>query len=311
MRIGELAALAGVTTRTVRHYHRVGLLPEPARRANGYRVYTLRDAVELARVRRLTELGLSLDEVRDALADDAGKELHEILAELDADLARQEDAIRQRRARLAELLRHAEGGGLTAEGPVSPELAAVFADMSRASARLGVPEPASAVKERELLALLDTTADEAHRGWLAGLLHALSSDPEAMTRAYGIYARLDELAGAEPDDPRVEELARDVVAAMPEEARALVTEGPDPALAVAGNGTGGGAGDGTGAGTGTAAGGGDESGEAFAEMFFADFPPAQAEVMRRAMALLGERTGGAGEAGGAGRADRRRGESAS
>jgi DNA-binding transcriptional MerR regulator len=289
MRIGELAALAGVTTRTVRHYHRIGLLPEPARRANGYRVYTLRDVVELARVRRLTELGLGLDEVRDVLAADAGKELHEILAELDADLARQEDALRRRRARLAELLRQAERGGLTPEAPVSPELAAVFADMSRASARLGVPEPASAAKERELLALLDTTADDAHRGWLAALLHALSSDPEAMTRAYGIYARLDELADAEVTDPRVAELARAVVDALPDEALRLVTAGPE---------TVGGAEP-------------DEGGEAFAEVFFADFPPAQAEVMRRAMALLGERPGGAGEAGGAGRADRRRGESAS
>ncbi|WP_326795577.1 MerR family transcriptional regulator [Streptomyces sp. NBC_01808] len=292
MRIGELAALAGVTTRTVRHYHRIGLLPEPARRANGYRVYTLRDAVELARVRRLTELGLSLDEVRDALADDIGKELHEILAELDADLARQEGAIRQRRARLAELLRYAEGGGLTAEGPVSPELAAVFADMSRTSARLGVPEPASAAKERELLALLDSTADDAHRGWLDALLHALSADPDAMTRAYEIYARLDELADAEATDPRVDVLARDVVAVLPEEALALMTGGP----AAAGT---------------AAAEDGDDGREAFAEVFFADFPPAQAEVMRRAMALLEERTGGAGEAGGAGRADRRRGESAS
>ncbi|AKH82107.1 MerR family transcriptional regulator [Streptomyces sp. CNQ-509] len=292
MRIGELAALAGVTTRTVRHYHRIGLLPEPARRANGYRVYTLRDAVGLARVRRLTELGLSLDEVRDALADDIGKELHEILAELDADLARQEAALRQRRARLAGLLRHAEGGGLTAEGPVSPELAAVFADMSRTSAALGVPEPASAAKERELLALLDTTADDAHRGWLGALLHALSADPDAMTRAYEIYARLDELADAEVTDPRVAELARDVVAVMSDEALALMAAGPDAA------------------GTGAAE-DGDEGREAFAEMFFADFPPAQAEVMRRAMALLEERSGGAGEAGGAGRADRRRGESAS
>lgn len=49
MRIGELAALAGVTTRTVRHYHRVGLLPEPGRRVNGYRDYGLRDAGELTR----------------------------------------------------------------------------------------------------------------------------------------------------------------------------------------------------------------------------------------------------------------------
>ena len=98
MRIGELAGLVGISTRAIRHYHRVGLLPEPARKANGYREYSLRDAVELARVRRLTELGLSLDEVGHALAGDAGRDLVEILRELDADLARQEADLRRRRA---------------------------------------------------------------------------------------------------------------------------------------------------------------------------------------------------------------------
>jgi DNA-binding transcriptional MerR regulator len=70
MRIGEVADLVGVSTRAVRHYHQLGLLPEPTRRPNGYRQYGLRDAILLARIHRLTELGLSLDEVRDALADD-------------------------------------------------------------------------------------------------------------------------------------------------------------------------------------------------------------------------------------------------
>jgi DNA-binding transcriptional MerR regulator len=78
MRIGELASLVGISTRAIRHYHRVGLLAEPARKANGYREYSLRDAVELARVRRLTELGLSLDEAGDALAGDAGRDLVEL-----------------------------------------------------------------------------------------------------------------------------------------------------------------------------------------------------------------------------------------
>jgi DNA-binding transcriptional MerR regulator len=67
MRIGEIAVLVGLSTRAIRHYHHVGLLPEPERRPNGYRAYSVRDAVLLARVRRLTELGLSLDEVRDAI----------------------------------------------------------------------------------------------------------------------------------------------------------------------------------------------------------------------------------------------------
>jgi DNA-binding transcriptional MerR regulator len=71
----KLAGLVGISTRAIRHYRRIGLLAEPARKANGYREYSLRDAVELARVRRLTELGLTLDEVGDALADDAGRDL--------------------------------------------------------------------------------------------------------------------------------------------------------------------------------------------------------------------------------------------
>ena len=104
MRIGELAALVGVSTRTVRHYHHLGLLPEPGRLVNGYREYRLRDAVVLARVRRLAELGLSLDEIRDVLADDQGRELREVLVELDEDLARQQAAIAARRDRLAALL---------------------------------------------------------------------------------------------------------------------------------------------------------------------------------------------------------------
>ncbi|WP_306432407.1 MerR family transcriptional regulator [Streptomyces sp. A1136] len=144
MRIGELAEIVGLTTRAVRHYHRVGLLPEPPRRPNGYREYTLRDAVRLARVRRLTELGLRLDDVKDVLADDAGKGLVDILTELDADLGRQEEDIRQRRVRLGRLLDQAERTGrLPVEAPVSPELAAFFDDMARAAARLPGPEPAA------------------------------------------------------------------------------------------------------------------------------------------------------------------------
>ena len=69
MRIGDLAEAVGVSTRAVRHYHRIGLLPEPPRRINGYRTYGVRDVLRLARVRRLTELGLSLDEAADVLAD--------------------------------------------------------------------------------------------------------------------------------------------------------------------------------------------------------------------------------------------------
>ncbi|MFD3559878.1 MerR family transcriptional regulator [Streptomyces sp. NPDC058686] len=263
MRIGELAGIAGITTRAVRHYHRIGLLPEPPRQPNGYREYSLRDAVELARIRRLTELGLSLDEVKDVLADDAGKDLVEILTELDADLARQENAIRERRTRLRLLLEQAEATGqLPAEAPVSPELTALFEDMARASARLPGPEPAMAAKERELLALLETGSPGGDRGWLDALMHTLNSDPDAMRRAYKVYARLDELAEADEDDVRVEEAARALVDSIPE---AAVRAMNIPADGDVGEGGG------------------------FADALFSDFAPAQAAAVRRAIVLLQER----------------------
>ncbi len=197
MRIGELAGLVGISTRAIRHYHRVGLLPDPARKANGYREYSLRDAVELARVRRLTELGLSLDEVGDALAGDAGRDLVEILRELDADLARQETDLRQRRARLAQMLRQAEAGGkLSEQAPVSAGLAELFDRMARVAAGRPGPEPAMAAKDRDLMALLETASPAHGTGWLGVLTRTLNSDPGAAERAYAVYARLDELAGS-------------------------------------------------------------------------------------------------------------------
>jgi DNA-binding transcriptional MerR regulator len=202
MRIGELADLVGISTRAIRHYHRVGLLPEPARLANGYREYSLRDAVELARVRRLTELGLNLEEVGDVLAGDAGRDLAEILRELDADLAGQEDGLRQRRARLAQLLRQAEaGGGLSEHTPVSPGLAELFDRMAHVATGKPGPESAMAAKDRDLMALLETASPVRGAGWLGVLTRTLNSDPGAVERAYAVYARLDELAGAPADDP--------------------------------------------------------------------------------------------------------------
>ncbi|MFE4961371.1 MerR family transcriptional regulator [Streptomyces sp. NPDC056660] len=247
MRIGELAATVGVTTRTVRHYHHQGLLPEPERLANGYRHYTLRHAVVLARIRRLTELGLGLAEVRDVLADDAGKDLVEVLTELDEDLARQEAGIRERRQRLRALL---DAGELPAEGPVSPELAALFAT---AAPRLaGSP---MAAKDREVFALIETAADPAQRERLMSLAGAMAGSPRTTARVNEVYALLDALADADAgtDDPRVAEAARAIADCIP--ADLLPEHGFD-------------------------------HGDSFLRALYADLAPAQAAAIRRALDLV-------------------------
>ncbi|AZM59945.1 MULTISPECIES: MerR family transcriptional regulator [unclassified Streptomyces] len=63
MRIGELAARAGTTTRTLRYYESRGLLP--ARRAtNGYRTYDESDLKLLRQIRTLQDSGFDLEETR-------------------------------------------------------------------------------------------------------------------------------------------------------------------------------------------------------------------------------------------------------
>ncbi|MFE7277674.1 MerR family transcriptional regulator [Streptomyces sp. NPDC057623] len=63
MRIGELAARAGTTTRTLRYYESRGLLP--ARRGdNGYRTYDESDLKLLRQIRTLQDFGFDLEETR-------------------------------------------------------------------------------------------------------------------------------------------------------------------------------------------------------------------------------------------------------
>jgi len=67
MRIGEIAEQAGLSTKALRYYERVGLLPSPPRSAAGYRRFD-DEAVRVVRfIKRAQELGLSLREVKELL----------------------------------------------------------------------------------------------------------------------------------------------------------------------------------------------------------------------------------------------------
>jgi DNA-binding transcriptional MerR regulator len=73
MKIGQVAREAGVSIDTVRFYERRGILPAAARRPSGYRVFTAATVERIRMARALQSLGLTLDEVIDALhAHDQG-----------------------------------------------------------------------------------------------------------------------------------------------------------------------------------------------------------------------------------------------
>ena len=67
MRIGELAAATGMTTKTPRFYERIGLLPRAERSANGYRDYRPEVISLLDFIRRGRVAGLTLAQIREVI----------------------------------------------------------------------------------------------------------------------------------------------------------------------------------------------------------------------------------------------------
>jgi DNA-binding transcriptional MerR regulator len=63
MKIGELARRTGTTTKAIRYYEDIGLLPEPDRAPNGYRSYDDDALDRLTFVKDAQATGLTLDEI--------------------------------------------------------------------------------------------------------------------------------------------------------------------------------------------------------------------------------------------------------
>lgn len=66
--IGELSLRTGVSAQTIRFYERIGVLPEPCRAENGYRVYDDVDIDRLQFVTQARQLDFSLNDVAEILA---------------------------------------------------------------------------------------------------------------------------------------------------------------------------------------------------------------------------------------------------
>jgi DNA-binding transcriptional MerR regulator len=115
MNVGEVAALAGVTVRTLHHYDRIGLLSPSERTPAGYRRYTPSDLDRLHQVLVYRELGFPLEEIAILLDDPAA----DPLAHLRRQLALLRDRLDRTRAMVAavekEMEAHTMGISLTPE----------------------------------------------------------------------------------------------------------------------------------------------------------------------------------------------------
>jgi DNA-binding transcriptional MerR regulator len=183
--IGPLAKYAGVTVKAVRHYHRLGLLEEPARDSSGYRRYGVGDAITLVKIKALADAGVPLARVKALLA--AGTERFEReIAAVDRRLEERIEALLRTRERLSRL----SGGDRLF---VSAEVAA-YLDRFRAP---GVSERTVGM-ERDMWALMQSVSPTEAAVWIDDKRASLD-DSEFRT----IYLEYDAAFHWAADDPRL------------------------------------------------------------------------------------------------------------
>lgn len=110
LRSGELAALAGISTDTLRHYERMGVLPVPQRSNGNYRLYPARALDRVRLIRRSLSVGFSLAELAKILkAREQGRppcrQVRALMADKLAQLEQEIEQLVAMRDHLSDVLR--------------------------------------------------------------------------------------------------------------------------------------------------------------------------------------------------------------
>lgn len=129
--IGELAERADCTVQIIRHYEKIGLLPEARRTEGNRRIYNESQASRLVFIRHCRELGFSLDDIRQLLSfsDEPEQSCEAVDALARAHLSNVQERLLRLRSMEKELKRmvHECSGGTVSECRIIE----VLADHSR------------------------------------------------------------------------------------------------------------------------------------------------------------------------------------
>lgn len=113
MKIGQLAERTGVSTKAIRYYEDIGVLPEPERAANGYRSYDGDAADRISFIQDAQSAGLSLSEIQRILdlRDGGQSTCHHVIANLQQHLDKvdeQMEDLKRTRRRLSDIIDRAQ-----------------------------------------------------------------------------------------------------------------------------------------------------------------------------------------------------------
>ncbi|MDX2553703.1 MerR family transcriptional regulator [Streptomyces stelliscabiei] len=191
VKIGDAAAFAGTTPRAIRHYHAIGLLAEPERGSDNRRRYGYADMIRLLWIRKMADVGISLDDIRASF--DGATGIEQSLARLEEALASKAAAIEAQQAAVHRLR---EAG--TPLGLLSPLVSGRLHDLPPGCLR---PADLDTLLVTERIFGPEGAATQANRFITLATHPELRAEDDRLAEAEGA---LDDTVS--PDDPGIEDL---------------------------------------------------------------------------------------------------------
>ena len=191
--ISQLAKYVGVSVRAVRHYHALGLLPEPSRDDSGYRRYGADAVIALTRIKTLANAGVPLSQI-ETLMESSTDDFQAAITAIKADITKKVAQLEETKRRLDTL-----------QSGDRMFVSEVIADYLKYLRRIGLSE-ATVSYERSAWILISALHPKYADSW--------ATQKKAMIARPGVaalYRQIDEARNWPINDPRLVELAKKIV----------------------------------------------------------------------------------------------------
>lgn len=214
MRSAEIARLAGVSVRTLRHYHQIGVLAEPPRTSNGYRDYSIQDLIKVLRIRQLSSLGIPLEQAALILDDTDAETMSskELRDQLDRQLAEEIERLTHQRQLIAQL------SAYDATPDLPPELVPFYSLFTVAGYSRRIAQ-----MDRDQAILWSHFAEETGKAHLVALYQKLTERPELLVASAELSQRFEAIDSSSTDE-QISNLVEDFITVFADVAPSLVPD---------------------------------------------------------------------------------------
>lgn len=212
MKIGDFVKFTGSTLKTIKYYHKIGLLPNPERTTAGHRLYGSAELNRMRLIKHLKSLGLDLKHIKEILGNaNNNSTLQDVLQALRNELTLDKENIEERIAKIDRMLNqdtiHLDQDAF--ESLTFQKMAEILgADQIDKYAQT-CPEIYN--QHQKLYGILDDfQLNECYQDSFRILAEFWKKHPEQYEIALDYGARCARLASLSEDDPEIDQLAQEI-----------------------------------------------------------------------------------------------------